>query len=955
MAQSNNKVGGRAFVKAVTSGDHIVVRGTPKNGPPAEKVIIFSNIDAGKLAKRGNDNADPPIPSSSDGEYAWVARESLRKKIIGKEVYFKVSDMTDRNLSYGVVYLGTDETGENLTEWSVSSGNCKVRDNVKKQVDSHQSRVAQAEAKDGESVSNIDNDPRTKEIAELQKLLDLQEKAEQDQIGRWAPDRPAPRKDVTWSVGDSKAFLETNQKEKLPAILEHVFNASMMRIYLASLNTFVTLSVTGIRAPGERGPNGKEDFFDISKFFVESRLLNKDITVIIEGLAPNMGNTQKEPLFVGTVQHPAGNIAELLLKEGFAKCVDWSMGFLSADPASYRNAEKAAKLAKKRIWKNFVAPDSGIPESERNFTAKVIQIQNTDSIIVDHAGETKTIFFASIRPVRANDLPEDIKRKFDKLSIDTKTSIKGRPLPYLYSVPYMFEAREFLRKKLIAKKVEIKIDYIRPQSDENGQSYPERTCCTVMYQGQNVAEGLVAKGYAIPIRHRHDDNNRASEYDALRDAESKAEKAGKGAFSKSVPEPMKVSDVSQEIPKARSFFTFLKGKKNDAIVDHVFSGSRLKLFVAKETCLLTFLIGGIQCPRGARPVGNGVFEPAEPFGEEAQAYTKGLIAQRDVTIEVESMDKVGGFVGYLFMDRTNVSVKLVEQGLSKVHYSGQNGKYANELQAAQDRAQAAKIGMWKDWTPPVEEVLPVYNSEPKALSRAVNPKEIVITEVTANLCFYGQMASEQEKLQKLTDEMRAYFGENPPTAGAYKARRNDICGAMFAEDGLWYRGKVEKITRDGSEMATITFIDYGNRAVVHVTKLAALPAQFSTSVLPGQANEYQLALVKPPSDEDSLNVALNEFISLLNSAESFSINDENMRDGSTSQVSLTKNGEDIGELLLSQGFCTTVKQSPAHLSDLHKKYLEQQGQARKNRLNLWRYGDITEDEDTEFGMNNEKK
>jgi len=948
---SVTKIGGRAVVKAVTSGDHIVVRGQPKNGPPAEKTIIFSNIDAGKLAKRGNDT----IPASGDGEYAWAARETLRKKIIGKEVYFKVQDMTDRNISYGVVYLGTDETGENLTEWSIASGNCKVRDNVKKQVEQHAARQAQAEAKDGESQANIDNDPRTKEIADLQKLLDLQEKAEQDGLGRWATDRPSPRQNIVWSVTDADVFLANNLKTKLPAILEHVFNASMMRIYLPTLNTFITLSLTGIRAPGERGPNGKEEFFDISKFFVESRLLNKDISITIEGVAPNMGNTQKEPLFVGTVHHPAGNIAEALLKEGYAKCVDWSMGMLSTDPAKYRNAEKAAKLANKRIWKNFIAPDANIPESERSFTGKVLKIENTDSIIVDAAGTPKTIFFASVRPVRATDLQEDVKRKFDKMSIEPKSTPKGRGLPYLYTVPYMFEAREFLRKKLINKKVDVVIDYIRPRSEENGQVYPERTCCTVRFQGQNVAEGLVAKGYAMPIRHRHDDNNRSSEYDALRDAESKAEKAGKGCFSKSVPEPMKVSDVSQEQHKARSFFTFLKGKKNDAIVDHVFSGSRLKLFVAKETCLLTFLIGGIQCPRGSRPVGNGVIEPAEPFGEEALAYTKSLLTQRDVTIEVETMDKVGGFVGYIFVDRVNVSVKLVEQGLSKVHHSGKQGKYANELIAAEERAQAAKIGLWKDWTPPVEEVAPVASFETKALSRAVNPKEIVITEVTANLCFYGQMVSEQEKLTKLTDEMRTYFTETPPTAGAYKAKRNDICGAIFAEDGLWYRGKIEKISRDGSEMATITFIDYGNRALVHVTKLASLPAQFSLAVLAAQANEYQLALVKPPSDEDSCSIALNEFISLLESPEQFSVNDENLREGSTSQVTLTRKGEDVGEMLLSQGFCTTVKKAPAHLNDLHKKYLECQESARKNRLNLWRYGDITEDDDTEFGMRSEKK
>ena len=31
----------------------------------------------------------------------------------------------------------------------------------------------------------------------------------------------------------------------------------------------------------------------------------------------------------------------------------------------------------------------------------------------------------------------------------------------LYDVPYMFEAREFLRKKLIGKKVNVTLDYIQ--------------------------------------------------------------------------------------------------------------------------------------------------------------------------------------------------------------------------------------------------------------------------------------------------------------------------------------------------------------------------------------------------------------------------------------------------------------------------------------------------------------
>ena len=55
-----------------------------------------------------------------------------------------------------------------------------------------------------------------------------------------------------------------------------------------------------------------------------------------------------------------------------------------------------------------------------------------------------------------------------------KREAKTRSRP-LYDIPYMFEAREFLRKKLIGKKVNVSIDYIQPKTDD----FPEKTCCTV--------------------------------------------------------------------------------------------------------------------------------------------------------------------------------------------------------------------------------------------------------------------------------------------------------------------------------------------------------------------------------------------------------------------------------------------------------------------------------------------
>jgi len=47
-------------------------------------------LDAGKTAKRANPNATVPSEETGDAEYAWTARENLRKKIVGREVYFKV-------------------------------------------------------------------------------------------------------------------------------------------------------------------------------------------------------------------------------------------------------------------------------------------------------------------------------------------------------------------------------------------------------------------------------------------------------------------------------------------------------------------------------------------------------------------------------------------------------------------------------------------------------------------------------------------------------------------------------------------------------------------------------------------------------------------------------------------------------------------------------------------------
>ena len=167
-----------------------------------------------------------------------------------------------------------------------------------------------------------------------------------------------------------------------------------------------------------------------------------------------------------------GNIAESLLSEGFAHCVDWSMGLVTSGSEKLRAAERLAKEKRTRRWRDWQpSAASQLTGKEREFTATVMEIVGGDAMVVRLAsGPDKKIFLASIRPPR---LAEPEKPKEGEAPKPPAPRDKNfRPL---YDIPHYFEAREFLRKKLVGKKINVVIDYIQPASEK----FPEKTCCTV--------------------------------------------------------------------------------------------------------------------------------------------------------------------------------------------------------------------------------------------------------------------------------------------------------------------------------------------------------------------------------------------------------------------------------------------------------------------------------------------
>lgn len=833
--------------------------------------------------------------------YAFEAREFLRKKLVGKEVCF-VKDVNSQAVDRGTLYLGKDTaTGENINDAIVAAGLAEVR------------RL-------------------NKTTEEETRLVALEDQAKSQSLGKWSKDAETDHvRNIKYTLDNTTNFVDSFRQKPIDAIVEYVRDGSTLRLLLLPSYHQITLQLSGVKCPvikREGDVEVAEPFGEEAKQFVEARVLQRDVKVILEGAANQNG------VLIGTVLHPNGNISEFLLKEGLAKCVDWSMGVVTVGAEKYRSAEKHAKQAKLRLWKNFVPSTLNIDESNKTFVAKVVEVLNGDGVVVKlNDGSFKRVFLSSIRPPRTADFP-NFTAKADK---------KGNPL---YDVPYLFETREFLRKKLIGKKVNCTVDYIQPKSDD----YPEKLCCTIMFGETNVAEAMVSQGLAKVIRYKQDDVQRSSKYDELLAAETRAIKKGAGVHSAKEPSTMKVADMSSDVNKAKQHLPFLqRAGRMDALVEFVSSGSRFRVFLPKETCIITLLLAGIDCPRLGRPaMGGNAATTNDEYAEEAFAYSKGHTLHHEVKVEVESVDRGGNFIGQLVTSEgLNISVGLVEQGYAGVYKTGPaQAAFSAQLSAAEQKAKEKRLNRWKNY---VEEKVVAEEAEKnEPAERVINSKKIVVTEVTDELHFYGQFVDNGAKLEQLTVQLREELAARPPVPGAYTPKVGDLCVAKFSMDEEWYRAKV--LSTQSSGNVTVLFVDYGNREQTQSTKLAQIPAGFET--LPAQAHEYGLALLQLSSDEDDNEAAVEKFKHMVFSDSEFSINQE-YKVGNVDFVILNDSSNtDLGKKLVAEGFVSVERsRRERRLQKLLADYLKTLASAKAGHKNMWRYGDKEQDDAAEFGVN----
>lgn len=279
------------------------------------------------------------------------------------------------------------------------------------------------------------------ETARKDALRQLQAEAEANAIGIHAGlqrDQPL----VNFHMRDSQAFLSEYKGQPLDGIVENVRDGSSLRIrlLLQGEHQFVNLNLAGIKAPrvnsgsggfGGGSSDGGEPFSEESKFFVESRLLQRGIKVVLLSSPASIGGQSSSATpsaapsptssgilpppppttsstFFGLAQHPAGDISQILVGAGLAKVLDWHAGLLSSFGGmdKLRTAEKSAQAKKSGVWENYV-PTSGpaaraaaggakggeLPKESqlRSFEGLVTRIWSADSVSVQEKGQTSEL------------------------------------------------------------------------------------------------------------------------------------------------------------------------------------------------------------------------------------------------------------------------------------------------------------------------------------------------------------------------------------------------------------------------------------------------------------------------------------------------------------------------------------------------------------------------------------
>ncbi|KJP90254.1 hypothetical protein AK88_00102 [Plasmodium fragile] len=662
------------IVKQVVSADTYILAGAKKGGVAQERQISLACIQCPRLFMKSQ-NAE-----KSEEPFAWESREFIRKMIIGKNVSFVVEYIYN-NRTYCSVFYEDQNLSVMLLERGYANlvSNKNVKTNVYADLEAYY--VHAKEKKLGIFGNNINSYVRNI-------VYSYNDKNQNKKIYDMFLNRNL--KCVVEHVRDGSNFrvyaeMETNEKRE----------ANMMSIVGGSglQNGAVGESNSGAQGKKKKSAGGKktqkknkegggegdsdvdevgkgavgyktmyyfsftlcgiivdmfkkevvnnvenvkeEQYAMETKKFVEARLLNRDIEIVIKHMDNNCN-------LYANVFYKLGNICTLLLKNGYAYINEYTIKYVENAVEYKRALDEAIQLRKKK-WINYTEKKV---DYEKEYFATVIEVLYGDVIIIDYHNEERRLYMASI--------------KCEKHSTD------------LVLNTLCLSAKDYLKNQITGEVVKIVTEYVRtPQSNSEGY-IPQcsddkgRMHFVSVYKMENkkkdikkgdaavtsskwggdveekkkkkknakkggaissgegngsgvkkgakmngnaeahmdeehdhtlinMSEQLVARGLAKVMNHKQEDE-KASNYFRLQELEKEAQEKKLGRFNPHI-DIIKINNISgsENSLRARSFENVLNKYNNlNACVDYIYGANKFKLHIPSQNLLINFILLGIS-------------------------------------------------------------------------------------------------------------------------------------------------------------------------------------------------------------------------------------------------------------------------------------------------------------------------------------------------------------------------
>jgi len=819
-------------------------------------------------------------PATIDDPYAYDAREFIRSRVMNKNIFYAVWKVNRNQNQQGgqggaeddgratrmwgdIYYQDENRNTRSLTQELVAAGYATVKQNTNRH-DLSPTEKEKLEKKEkaareaGRGIHNKDAKKGERTIRNIEWLAQQKQTA----FGQQFKGKTLPGV-VDGVISGSSLRMELCVDTKKRIFKTVVVNLAGVNCPRVPLPENRRSNYKGQRRERDKKRVQIErDYGAKAKEWTEERLLGQRVNVNIMFVSSNQ--------IIAQVLSEKGRIGPSLLKKGLAEYQEWSASKCDDQEKALLKAScEMAIKARLNIWKTLDQPSSS---KRTELQVTVVQVVSGDTVQVRYdrdvppesvtkSATKKGEFFeerislSSIRTPRLGvrgAAADAIRQRNQRQKKDEKGNQRTQ---MRYSDPTLDEylardARELVRKMTIGRQVTLITEYTRgiPQGGQGGgkprmmnKKFGSILVTDAKGNSQNVALELIKKGFAELVWHGKDESDRSSAYLELQDAYEKAAKAkiGLNAYVKNDKQRnMVVPDIGKREAEARKnrvvdlsgggsdandtarqfqINQFLRSGPCKGIVEFVFGGSRVKIFIPgnkkgkkprPDVCIAVRLAD-------IRVGGYAVDPKSDPLREQARQYLTDTILQREVTLKITSTgdsnqgrggrnrrnnrnkNQGGGQAvsqpprnpnldGHISLGGVNVAQYLLENGLATV--ITRRGGYEEtpkgdtiDFAAYEQVAKSAEKGCWKDFQ---EQDESKQNRQRELRSRTGQVVEVLVSHVDSATQFYVNQAEDQledkDKLMKrVLDGMEALRKSRPgPPQGRIAKDKQTLC-ALF--------------------------------------------------------------------------------------------------------------------------------------------------------------------------------